>query len=85
MRFLASIAAGLALAASVAAAQPAPVHGVAMHGDLKYGPDFRNFDYADPAAPKGGEVRFHAVGTFDSFNSWILGGVPAGVASRCST
>ena len=81
MRVLASIAVGLALVAGTAAAQPRPVHGIAMHGDLKYGPDFRHFDYADPAAPKGGEVRFHAVGTFDSFNSWILGGVPAGVAS----
>jgi len=74
-------AAGLGLAAPGAQAQATRSHGIAMHGDLKYGPDFRHFDYANPDAHKGGEVRFHAVGTFDSFNSWILGGVPAGVAS----
>jgi len=74
-------AAGLGLAAPGAQAQATRSHGIAMHGDLKYGPDFRHFDYANPDAPKGGEVRFHAVGTFDSFNGWILGGVPAGAAS----
>jgi len=85
MRLLALITAiGIAtagLAPSMATAQAPRAHGIAMHGDLKYGPEFRHFDYANPDAPKGGEVRFHAVGTFDSFNSWILGGVPAGVAS----
>jgi microcin C transport system substrate-binding protein len=81
MRLLALLAACLLLATGAAPAETRRAHGIAMHGDLKYGPDFRHFDYADPAAPKGGEVRFHAVGTFDSFNSWILGGVPAGVAA----
>ena len=85
MRLLALISAiGIAtagLAPSMATAQATRAHGIAMHGDLKYGPEFRHFDYANPDAPKGGEVRFHAVGTFDSFNGWILGGVPAGVAS----
>ena len=28
-------------------------HAVAMHGAPKYGPDFRHFDYVNPAAPKG--------------------------------
>jgi microcin C transport system substrate-binding protein len=81
MRLLALLATCLLLASGAATAETRRAHGIAMHGDLKYGPDFRHFDYADPAAPKGGEVRFHAVGTFDSFNSWILGGVPAGVAA----
>lgn len=49
-------------------------HGIAMHGDLKYPPGFKHFDYADPNAPKGGKVRLHAIGTFDSFNSFIVKG-----------
>jgi len=55
----------------------AKAHGIAMYGDLKYGPDFTHFDYADPNAIKGGEVRLHAIGTFDSLNPFILKGVPA--------
>jgi microcin C transport system substrate-binding protein len=54
-----------------------PAHGVAMHGEPKYKPGFTHFDYADPNAVKGGEVRLHAIGTFDSFNPYILKGVPA--------
>ena len=27
-------------------------HGIAMHGDLKYGPDFKHFEYVNPNAPK---------------------------------
>jgi microcin C transport system substrate-binding protein len=48
-----------------------------MHGDVKYGPGFRHFDYVNPAAPKGGEVKLAAIGTFDSLNPFILKGVPA--------
>lgn len=60
-----------------AAEEPTPVHGVAMHGAPKYGPDFRHFDYVNPDAPKGGTVIFSAIGTFDSLNPYILKGVPA--------
>jgi len=56
-----------------------PKHAIAMHGDIKYPAGFRNFDHVNPDAPKGGEVRQHAVGTFDSFNPWIIRGVAAGV------
>lgn len=54
-----------------------PVHGLAMHGDVKYGPDFTHFDYANPDAPKGGEARLGGLGTFDSFNPFIIKGLPA--------
>ena len=62
---LCSIAAGALVLASwavTARAQDAPsgikpAHGIAMHGDLKYGPDFKHFDYVNPDAPKGGTVR----------------------------
>jgi microcin C transport system substrate-binding protein len=74
-------------AALLAAALAAPVpggaeevvatHAVAMHGEPRYGADFKHFDYVNPDAPKGGEVRLHAVGTFDSLNGFILKGVAA--------
>jgi microcin C transport system substrate-binding protein len=51
-------------------------HGIAMHGDLKYGPDFAHFDYTNPDAPKGGEMRRYGLGTFDSFNPFIIKGNP---------
>ena len=54
-----------------------PVHGVAMHGDLRYGPDFEHFSYADPNAPKGGTLTLSAIGSFDSLNPYILKGSPA--------
>lgn len=50
------------------------MHGMAMHGDLKYGPDAKNFDYVNPNAPKGGAVRFSAMGTFDTLNPFVLKG-----------
>jgi microcin C transport system substrate-binding protein len=49
-------------------------HGIAMHGDLKYPAGFKNFDYVNPDAPKGGDIRLAAVGGFDSFNPFIVGG-----------
>jgi microcin C transport system substrate-binding protein len=52
-------------------------HGIAMHGDLKYGPGFTHFGYVDPKAPKGGRVKQATTGTFDSFNPFIVRGNPA--------
>ncbi len=57
------------------------VHALAMHGEPKYGPDFKHFDYVNPDAPKGGTVRFAATGTFDSLNPFILKGTPASGAN----
>jgi microcin C transport system substrate-binding protein len=37
-------------------------------------PDFPYFPYVDPNAPKGGEVTLAAIGTYDSFNPFILRG-----------
>ncbi len=54
-----------------------PAHAIAMHGEPKYGPDFSHFDYVNPDAPKGGELRLGAEGTFDSFNPYIPRGTPA--------
>jgi microcin C transport system substrate-binding protein len=54
-----------------------PAHGLAMHGALKYPADFTHFDYVNPDAPKGGEMRQATTGTFDSFNPYIVKGLPA--------
>ena len=54
-----------------------PQHGLAMHGDLKYPANFTHFDYTNPDAPKGGDVKRWSMGTFDSFNSFIIKGTPA--------
>ena len=50
-----------------------------LYGDKqKYPANFSHFEYADPAnAKKGGAMRLHFIGTFDSFNPYILKGVPA--------
>lgn len=52
-------------------------HGASLFGDLKYGPDFKHFDYVNPTAPKGGELRYAALGTFDSLNAFIVKGQSA--------
>lgn len=57
-------------------------HGIAMHGDLKYGPGFPHFDYVNPDAPKGGELRVYGLGTFDSFNPFIIKGNPDDDSAR---
>ncbi|MDE0310461.1 MAG: extracellular solute-binding protein [Acidiferrobacterales bacterium] len=58
-----------------------PVHGIAMHGAPKYGPDFEHFDYVNPDAPKGGALFQAARGTFDSFNTLIPKGNAIGTGS----
>lgn len=63
-----------ASAGPLRATEPEPVHGIAMHGDVKYGRDFAHFDYVDPNAPKGGTVRLSSTGTFDSLNPFIVKG-----------
>ncbi len=52
-------------------------HGIAMHGDLKYPATFSHFEYVNPDAPKGGTLRQAVVGTFDSFNPFIIKGSSA--------
>ncbi len=77
----------LGLTAAVGAAEPVTTtHALAMYGDLKYGPDFKHFDYADPKAVKGGEVKLAGIGTFDSLNPFILKGVfPSGIGGLFAT
>ncbi|MDE1993253.1 MAG: ABC transporter substrate-binding protein [Rhizobiaceae bacterium] len=70
----------LALPAPSSADEPQFRIGTAILGDLKYQPGFKHFDYVNPDAPKGGELKLSANGTFDTLNPVLLKGNPvAGV------
>ncbi|MCZ2495317.1 ABC transporter substrate-binding protein [Xylophilus sp. Kf1] len=52
-------------------------HAYAQFGDVKYPPGFTHFDYVNPDAPKGGEIRLVPGTTstnFDKFNPFTLKG-----------
>ncbi len=66
-----------ALPGTSLSAEVSPQHAIAMHGSPKYGPDFKHFDYVNPDAPKGGTIRYGAIGSFDSFNGFISKGESA--------
>ncbi|SFI94306.1 extracellular solute-binding protein [Jannaschia pohangensis] len=74
----------IALISALAAASTAAVaqdgggtvsHGYSNFGELKYGPG-EPFSYVNLDAPKGGEISFSAIGTFDSFNAYTRKGNP---------
>jgi microcin C transport system substrate-binding protein len=67
----------LAFAAPAAVAQTRTSHGLSLFGDLKYGPDFKQFLYVNPNAPKGGTLRLSSTGGFDNLNPFIAKGNPA--------
>ncbi|MEY2618797.1 MAG: hypothetical protein RL522_1799 [Pseudomonadota bacterium] len=71
----------MALAAPVAWGD----HAYAQFGDIKYPPGFTHFDYVNPAAPKGGEIRMvppTRPTNFDKFNPFTLKGTaPFGIGS----
>ena len=62
-------------AASPPAQAPAKTwrHGTSLYGELKYPPNFKQFDYVNAAAPKTGTARQVAYGTFDNFNAVVAG------------
>jgi microcin C transport system substrate-binding protein len=76
------IAAALAIWATLAlpAQAQAPIrsHAVSLIGPAALPAGFAHFPYANPNAPKGGEVALGAVGTFDSFSPHIVRGSAAG-------
>jgi len=72
-RILAIVAA--TLPAMMATAEPR--HGIAMYGDPDLPPDFAHLPYANPDAPRGGELVTANVGNFDSLNPFVRkGSVP---------
>ena len=52
-------------------------HAIAMHGEPKYAKDFENVEYINPNSIKGGSIVRSAIGTYDSFNPFILKGTSA--------
>jgi microcin C transport system substrate-binding protein len=54
-------------------ASPVWRHGIAKFGELKYPASFKQFDYVNPSAPKGGAASQVALGTFDNFNMVVAG------------
>lgn len=52
-------------------------HGLALHGEPNYPSNFTHFAYVNPDAPRGGELRLGAIGTFDNLNPFILKGMAA--------
>lgn len=66
------------------AGEPGWAHGWASFGQPKYPPGYAHFDWADPAAPKGGTLWLRNPdrrSSFDKFNPFTLrGNAPAGLA-----
>lgn len=73
--------ASLFLAALALPATPVfAAHAVAQFGDPKYPAGFSHFDYANPAAPKGGVINLSLVSqnsSFDKYNPFTLKGKAA--------
>ncbi|SDC08631.1 microcin C transport system substrate-binding protein [Cupriavidus sp. YR651] len=74
---------GLALLIVLASGFPVSVlaaHGFALHGDLKYPADFKQFEYVNPQAPQGGTLTLANPDrrtSFDKFNPFTLKGTSA--------
>lgn len=58
-------------------------HGFSTFGELKYPSTFTHFEYVNPNAPKGGELKTAGLGTFDNLNPFIIKGTPVVGISRC--
>jgi microcin C transport system substrate-binding protein len=69
---------GLLTALGLFIAWPAwAAHAYAQFGDIKYQPGFQHWDYVNPDAPKGGEIRMvppTRPTNFDKFNPFTLKG-----------
>lgn len=64
----------LALLLPGAAVAQTTSHAVSIYGTPALPAGFAHFPYANPDAPKGGDVALAAVGSFDSFNPFIVRG-----------
>ena len=65
------------LLVAVGVARAVATYGMSLYGDFKYQPGFKNFDYVNPDAPKGGTMKLSSIGTFDTLNPFVIKGVPA--------
>lgn len=74
----------LLLVVSLLSSMPSwAAHAYAQFGDIKYPAGFRHFDYVNPEAPKGGEIRLvppTRLSNFDKYNPFTLkGSAPPGL------
>ncbi len=78
-RDLFAAGAGLIAFAGNARAQQGAVrtHALSLLGEPALPRDFPHWPWVNPEAPKGGEIALTALGSFDSFNPFILRGTPA--------
>ncbi|WP_293635482.1 extracellular solute-binding protein [Polaromonas sp.] len=77
MRDLIFLRALVLVCAAGLAPQSRAAHAYAQFGDIKYPAGFTHFDYVNPAAPKGGEIRMvppTRPTNFDKFNPFTLRG-----------
>jgi microcin C transport system substrate-binding protein len=51
--------------------------GLSMHGAPKYTATDKTLSYVNPQAPKGGNIKMAAIGTFDTVNPFSVKGVAA--------
>ncbi|MEQ1714669.1 MAG: extracellular solute-binding protein [Hyphomicrobium sp.] len=52
-------------------------HAISLVGTPKMPADFKNFDWVNPDAPKGGTLKLSEEGTFDSLNAFTIKGTAA--------
>jgi microcin C transport system substrate-binding protein len=64
------------------AGQPWRGHAISLLFPPRLPADFPYFPYVNPDAPKGGDVALSAIGSFDSFNPFIVRGTPAAGINR---
>jgi len=74
-----------ASAARAETGEPLRIYGLSLVGELALQPDFPHFPYANPDAPKGGEVVQFEIGSFDSFNPFIVRGAAGPVSGVWDT
>ncbi len=70
---------GLVAATTTGAQAAAPIrtHALSLLGEPALPADFTHFPWVNPDALKGGEVTLTALGSYDSFNQFILRGTAA--------
>ena len=82
MRAIGFLLALLLASAPVCGFAQAPTHGITILGTPALPADFPNFPYVNPDAPKGGDITLSAIGSFDSFNPFIVRGNAAAGGQR---
>jgi microcin C transport system substrate-binding protein len=76
-RDLLAAPAALGLALPAAAQTLRRKHAISLLGEPALPAGFTHWPFVNPDAPKGGDITLTALGSFDSFNGFILRGTPA--------